>query len=97
MEKVKLIIVAQLNPDGKAELAHYMEQMKGLYAQAQALPLSKDTISETLIGAEKPHLVATIEFPNKTAIHDLFGSDEYKHLLPYREKAFLKVDAFISE
>ena len=71
--------------------------MNILYAKIEAKPVSKYKISKTLIGELEPNLVSIMEFPSKQAVDAVFKSEEYQKLLPYREKAFLKVEAFLSE
>jgi len=97
MYKVILIIVATINPNEKEALDHYLEQMNILYQQVDAQPIGKYKISESIIGTDNPNLVVIMEFPNQDALDTVFKSDKYKTLVPYREKAFLKVEAHISK
>ena len=50
-----------------------------------------------MIGNEAPTFIAVMEFPNVEAISEVFDSEEYKKLIPYREKAFSNVEAYISQ
>ena len=93
----KLIVTAQLNPNGTEALSKYLEGMKALNEKAEAKPLAKYEINATIIGSSKLSYVAVMEFPNEESIHQLFSSEDYKNLLSYREQAFIKVDAFISK
>ena len=38
-----------------------------------------------------------VEFPNQESFQKLFASEEYKKLVPYREKGFNKLNVFISK
>ncbi|MBI2273554.1 MAG: DUF1330 domain-containing protein [Bacteroidetes bacterium] len=93
----KLIVTAQLNPNGSEALSKYLEGMKALNEKAQAKPLAKYEINETIIGSSKLSYVAVMEFPDEASIHQLFASDEYQKLLKFRDQAFIRVDAFISK
>jgi len=97
MSKVNLTIVARLNPNGKEELSHYIQEVGLLYKKVEAKSVNKFKITKPLIGDYTPNLVSIMEFPNMDSLNDVFESDEYKKLIPYREKAFSKLEAYISE
>ncbi|WP_299251738.1 DUF1330 domain-containing protein [uncultured Aquimarina sp.] len=97
MKKINLTIVATINPNGKEELTHYLEKVGVLYKKVDAKPINKFKITKLLIGDYTPSLVSIMEFPNMNSLNDVFESDDYKELLPYREKAFSKLEAYISE
>ncbi|SEL52157.1 Uncharacterized conserved protein, DUF1330 family [Aquimarina amphilecti] len=97
MEKVNVTIVATINQNGKEELSHYLEKVGVLYKKVDAKPINKFKITKPLIGDYSPSLVSIMEFPNMKSLNDVFNSDEYKELLPYRDKAFSKLEAYISE
>jgi len=97
MSKVNLTIVATINPEGKEELSHYLEKVGDLYMKADAKPVNKFKVTKPLIGDYKPSLVSIMEFPNMDSLNNVFESDDYKQLISYREKAFSKLEAYISE
>ncbi|AXT54573.1 DUF1330 domain-containing protein [Aquimarina sp. MMG015] len=97
MKKVNVTIVATINQQGKEALSHYLEKVGILYKKVDAKPVNKFKVSKPLIGDYTPSLVSIMEFPDMKSLHDVFDSDEYKELLPYREKAFSKLEAYISE
>lgn len=93
----KLVVTAYLSPTGTDALNKYLEVMKVLNEKAQAKPIAKYEINETLIGSTELSYVAIMEFPNEASIHQLFRSEEYQNILNFREEAFKKVEAFISK
>ena len=97
MYKVILIIVATINPNEKEALNYYLEQMDVLYEEVEAKPIGKYKIDESIIGDNSPNLVSIMEFPNQDALDKVFKSEKYKTLKPYREKAFIKVEAHLSK
>lgn len=97
MDKVNLTIVATINPNGKEELSHYLEKVGNLYKKVKAKPVNKFKITKPLIGDYTPSLISIMEFPTMESLTEVFESDEYKELLPYREKAFSKLEGYISE
>lgn len=97
MNKVNLTVVATINPNGKKELSHYVEKVGELYEKVNAKPINKFKVTKSLIGDYTPTLVSIMEFPSMTALNEVFGSDTYKTLIPFRDKAFSKLEAYISE
>ena len=49
------------------------------------------------MGGDKPDFIMIVEFPNQESLQKLFGGTEYAKLSPYREKAFKKLNVFISK
>ncbi len=96
MEKIILIIVASVNPAESQALNHYLDQINILYRQVDARPLAKYKVFETMTGEYVPNLVTIMEFKNEAALDSVFKSAAYKDLLPYREKAFSRVDILMA-
>ena len=96
MSKINVTIVATVNPAGTEELTFYAEKVSELYKKANAIPVNKFKVSQALIGDYVPSLVSIMEFPDLESVNGVFESDEYKKLIPVREKAFSKLEAYIS-
>lgn len=96
MNTVNLIIVAKINPTEKEALSQYLVGVQKLYQEVGAKSVSKYKISQASIGDYTPSIVSVMEFPNVATLNDLFEGAAYKELLPLREKAFLKVESYIS-
>jgi len=94
-DKKIMIVNALLNVKEKEAFEYYSEHSVPLFKNAGAESIAKHRVEETLIGAEKIHVVSILEFPTRQAIKDVFESEAYKALLPYRDKAFMKLDVFI--
>lgn len=97
MTKVNLTIVAKVNPNEKDALSYYVEQVSVLYKKVNAKSVYKSKVTKSLIGNYVPSLVSIMEFQNIDSLNEVFESDKYKSLIPFREKAFLKLEAYISE
>jgi len=97
MSKVNLTIVATVNPDGKEQLSHYVEQVGALYKKVGAKPVDKFKITKSLIGDDTPSFVSIMEFVDMDTLNEVFESETYKKLIPYRDHAFSKLAAYISE
>ncbi len=77
-------------------MTYYLENVAKLYEKVKAKQINKYKIEEALIGDNTPSLVSVMEFENKEALDTVFKSDTYQKLLPYRNKAFSKLEAYIS-
>lgn len=95
--KLIAIVIATINPEAKADLDYYLTQMNARYVENNVKPLSKFSISEIIIGEEKPDLVVILEFPNKESFDNVFKSESYQELIPYRDNAFKKLELFITK
>ena len=97
MSKINLIIVATINPKEKEALSHYLAGVGELYKEVDAKSVGKYKVSKASIGDYTPSLVSIMEFDNVAAMNQVFDSQTYQALLPIRDKAFLKLEAYISE
>ena len=97
MSNVNLVITATVNPSEKEALAFYLEEVGKLYQKVGAKPVSKYKFTQTLIGDYTPSLTSIMSFQSIDSLNQVFESKEYKEILPYREKAFSKLEAYISE
>jgi len=97
MSKVNLIIVATINPNEKEALSHYLEGVGKLYEEVNAKSVGKYKVSKASIGDYTPSLVSIMEFDNIAAMNQVFDSQTYQALLPIRDKAFLKLEGYLSE
>ncbi len=96
MIKLILIIIGFLNPQEKEAFEHYSTSINGLYQEVGATVTDRFPIIQVALGDEKPDFVLIVEFPNEQAFQKLFSSEKYQSLIPSREKAFKKLNVFIS-
>jgi uncharacterized protein (DUF1330 family) len=94
-EKSLMIVNAVLNPNEKEAFAYYSEHSGPLFKKAGAKPIAKYKVARSIVGDKELHLVAIMEFPSNQIIIDVFESEAYKKLLPYRDKAFTELEVFI--
>ncbi|PKG42912.1 DUF1330 domain-containing protein [Psychroflexus sp. MES1-P1E] len=97
MSKVNLIIVATINPNEKEAMAHYLVGVGKLYEEVHAKSVGKYKVTKASIGNYTPSFVSIMEFDNMAALNQVFDSQTYQALISYRYKAFLKLEAYISE
>ncbi|WP_350293981.1 DUF1330 domain-containing protein [uncultured Croceitalea sp.] len=94
--KIILIIIALANPNEKEAFEHYISQIRAQYELVGAKPV-KYPVNHVVMGEEKPDFIMVVEFPNQEALQKLFTSEDYKKLVPYREKAFTDLKVFLSK
>lgn len=94
-DKTLMIVNAVLNPEEKEAFTYYSEQSASLFKNAGAKLIGKYKIAENIVGDKKLQVVIVMEFPNSQAITNVFESEAYKTLLPFRDKAFTDLNAYI--
>ncbi len=96
MIKIILIIIGFINPQEKDSFEYYSTEINELYKEARAEVTDRFPIYQTALGDEKPDFVLVVEFPDEKSLQQLFSSEKYKEIAPYREKAFNKLNVLIS-
>lgn len=96
-EKKFMIVNAVLNPMEKEAFEFYSENSAPLFSKAGGTPVGKFKITQSLVGNMNLHILVIMEFPSDQAIKDVFTSEEYKKLLPYRDKAFSELEVYIGD
>ena len=95
--KLFLIIIGFINPQEQESFEHYASNMRTLYENVGATVVDKYPVVQTIVGDKKPDFMMVVEFPNQEAFVKLFSSEEYKKIVPYREKGFKKLEVFLSK
>lgn len=94
-ERKFMIVNAILNPIEKEAFAFYSENSAPLFKKAGGTPVGKFKITQNLVGNTNLQILVIMEFPSDQAIKNVFASEEYKKLLPYRDKAFSELEVYI--
>jgi uncharacterized protein (DUF1330 family) len=87
-EKVTVIVAAKPNPEEKESLMGYTSQATPMFGKRGAKVTSKYGTDQVIAGEDGPMLTLVAEFPNQAAVDDLFNSEEYKAIIPLRDKGF---------
>jgi uncharacterized protein (DUF1330 family) len=95
--KIILIIIGFINPQEQSSFEYYASNMRQQYEAVGAVIIDKYPIQYSVFGGEKPDFIMMVEFPNQAAFEKLFAGDEYKKLVPFREKGFNKLNVFVSQ
>jgi len=86
-----------INSQEKESFDLYASNMRQQYQDVGAVIVDKYPIVHNVFGGEKPDFIMVVEFPNQESFQELFASEDYKKLVPYREKGFNKLNVFISQ
>ena len=86
--KSYLIVNATANLDNQEAIQKYSEGVLPLLLEAGGKPPIRAQLDHVIKGKAAYTLFLFMEFPDQQPILDLFESEEYQKLLPYREKAF---------
>ncbi|PIB27679.1 DUF1330 domain-containing protein [Maribacter sp. 4G9] len=97
MNKVELITIGLINQDDKEALDLYLKKIDEFYSKLGAKVVAEYQVNITVLGNKKADFITIVEFPNKSAVENLFYGEEYIKILPYRNKAFIRVEAYLSK
>jgi len=92
-----MIVSATPNKNEIEAMKYYAQHAKKLLRAAGGKPIGGYKISEKIYGESSPASFFIVEFPNELAIRNFLNSEEYKKLIPYRNKAFTKINIYIAE
>jgi uncharacterized protein (DUF1330 family) len=97
MTDVYLTVTATPNPDNQAEMSDYLGKVMPLLMSAGGKPVNRFKASKVITGDPGFALIMIMAFPNAEAIETFFAGDEYRPLIPIRDKAFSRIDILIME
>ena len=96
MSEVILITLAQPNPEEQEALMHYLTESLEVGKKYNAEIISRFDVMEHLIGNRPSFIVGVAKLDSAETVKAMFESEEYKVLIPYREKAFKSINLYIS-
>jgi uncharacterized protein (DUF1330 family) len=94
--KATMIVSGIINVNEKEAYTSYVESTGPIFKKSGSNPIAKYPISQVLFGNDEIEFLAIMEFPNLETIQGVFNSEAYKKLLPIREKAFKKLNIYMS-
>lgn len=94
---VLLVSTATPNMENAELIQEYTSKAGPLLVAAGGKPVKKAKLTKPLVGNPDYAMSVIFEFPNTEAIEGVFNSEEYKALIPVREKAFKNLVISIAE
>ncbi|GMT49910.1 MAG: hypothetical protein IEMM0008_1449 [bacterium] len=95
-EKAVLIATGLVNPNEMEAFEYYTSHAAVLLKGAGGQAIGRYKVTQNLVGEEPLSAVLVMEFPDDPSITRVFESEEYKKLIPFRDKAFKKIDIYIA-
>lgn len=92
-----LYVTATPNPENPEAMEAYTGPALKLLTAAGGEPLTRAKITDAIVGQPTAAMFLAMKFPSAEAIQSVFGSAEYKKLVPTRDKAFAQLTISIAE
>lgn len=86
-----LIVTAAPNPNEKEAMQGYLKGVLPLLIGAGGTLFKRLRITEVIDGEGSYGMVLVMGFESKTKVTELFNSDDYRALLPMRDKGFASI------
>ena len=90
---VALVVVATPNPDQPEAVQEYQQASGPLLMAAGATSFKRMGVQKVVDG-NPAAMVMTMEFPSVEAVDSVFESEEYKALVPVRDKGFKSISIY---
>lgn len=95
-ESSTLVITAVPNPDEAEALQQYQKEAGPMFMAAGGQPARRLRL-KSLIAGEPFGILLLMDFPSTEAIEKVFDSEEYKAIIPLRDKGVKKMTILIAD
>lgn len=85
---VTVIALLSLNEEDPHALGQYFAVTQPLLDRAGAKIVKRFEIKDLVAGRQLAKMAVIVEYPDRAAVDSVFESDEYKSILPIRDRAF---------
>lgn len=76
------------NPDHPDDYQTYLERAMALLDRVGGKVAQHFPVGDVVVGTKPAETIMVVEYPDLAAVHALFDCDEYKALIPVRDRAF---------
>ena len=94
-ESCTLIATAVPNPENAEDMKTYVEKANPLFEALGGSAANRMKVSEVING-DGMAIVLVQDFPDREKLLAMFASDEYKALIPNRDRAFKSMNIWIA-
>jgi uncharacterized protein (DUF1330 family) len=94
---VTVIALVTITEDAPMALAAYFNVTDPLLKKAGAKIVKRFEINEVIVGRRPAKSVVIVEYPDRASVDLVFGSPEYKSVIPMRDQAFSDYQVSIVE
>jgi uncharacterized protein (DUF1330 family) len=95
-DKATLVVTAAPNPNEREAMQAYLKGVLPLVMGAGGQLVKRLQVEDVLSGTQDYGMVLVIDFESKEKISSLFASDEYKALIPVRDRGFTRMNISIT-
>lgn len=93
---VFLHIEATPNPNEKAALHAYFSQVPSIMKQHGGVPIATYDVEHALDNEKCAAVFVVVSFPSKDAINQFFADNNYKAIVPMRDRGFSHLRFYIT-
>ncbi len=95
-EKTTLVVTSVPNLEQQEAMISYVQGVMPLLLNLGGGVIKRSIVTDTYHGDKNFTFLLIMDFPSKSHLIDMFESDEYKLLIPDREKGFEKINIFFA-
>ncbi len=95
-DKTTLVVTATPNPAEMTAVQEYLKAVMPLF-QGAGGQLVKRLKVDQVLGGEPSGMVLVMDFDSKDAVTSMFESDEYRALIPGRDRAFAQMNILLTQ
>ena len=96
-EITNLIVTSEPNFSEKDALQEYVKGVMPLLLGLDGKIVKRSMITDTINGKQNFLFILIMDFPSKKALKSMFLSEEYKKLIPIRDKCFNLVNIHFAD
>ena len=96
-DKTTLIVTSNPNPEYQDALNEYVKGVMPLLFNLGGIVIKRSLVTDTYHGNKHFTFLLVMDFPSKKSLLEMFEGDEYKSLIPLREKGFETLDIFFAD
>lgn len=93
---VTVVALVSINEDQALALARYLEKTEPLLAEVGAKIVKRYRLENTVVGGSPVKTAIVVEYPTYEAVDRVFGSEQYKQAIPFRDKAFAEYSVHVT-
>lgn len=95
-DKVTLVVTAAPNPNEMEAMQAYLKGVLQLLMGAGGQLVKRLKVEDVISGVQEYAMVLVMDFESKDAITSMFASDDYRALVPLRDRGFTKMNISIT-
>jgi len=95
--EITLVVTSSPNPEELQSLQAYVEGVMPLLLNLGGTVIKRSKITDVYHGKQSFTFLLVMDFPSQKALTEMFDSEEYKALIPKRNKGFIDIDILYAE